>query len=353
MMKVTLGAAVLCALAAQTHGQTGLSLGSHWGALSYPDFHRGYQAGMTLLSFTEYDREGRRYGVTPDGSAPQVDSANGTEPYPQTIGFNFFTLAYANHVNSEATELANMMYRYSLSLGLNSDLVTEYYQNQIIHRAYRDINPVPRGDVRCDDGDFGPHCIDYSLNGEVLYRFTNLELQDRLRFSSSHFFSGVGASLSSVAWEGYVQTGLAQFPTLINLEWLGVSVSGMARLGGMIQNPLVDRFGVPVFRSIASGYYLVQGGFEATLGEKVYPVVVGNNFTYHSGFFLDDRGRPIQQLFWSLTLEVDRLYFETFNDMLGGTDFGPTFGVKVYWDFEGRSPFFKGLERFVKGLNRS
>ena len=39
--------------------------------------------------------------------------------------------------------------------------------------------------------------------------------------------------------------------------------------------------------------------------------------------------------------------------MLGGTDFGPTYGVKVYWDFEGRSAFFKSLERFVKGLNKS
>jgi len=354
----TCAVALLAGLGGSACAQTSLSLSSAWGALSYPEFHRGYQAGVTLLSFTEFDSHGRRYGVTTDGdpsaSVPVQDSARTKPgPYPETVGFNFFTLAYSNHINSEATELANMMYRYSLSLGLNNDAVTEYYQNEIIHKAYREIDPVPRGAVRCDAGDMGPHCVDYSFNGEVLYRFTDMELQDRLRFSASHFFSGVGASLSSVAWEGYVQMGLAQFPTLIQTEWFGVRVDGMARIGGMLQNPLVDRLGAPIFHKIEPGYYMVQGGFETTIGEKLYPVVIGNNFTYHSGFFQDDRGRAISELFWSLTLDIDRLYFETFNDMLGGTDFGPTYGVKVYWDFEGRSAFFKSLERFVKGLNKS
>src|SRR6185369_16773403 len=104
-----------------------------------PQFHRGFQAGLTMLSFTEFDRDGRRYGT----SAEDTGAAAGATAYPQTAGFNFLTVAYANHVNSEATELANMMYRYSLSLGLNNDALTEYYQNEIIHRAYRDIRAVP------------------------------------------------------------------------------------------------------------------------------------------------------------------------------------------------------------------
>jgi hypothetical protein len=333
-------------------GQTNLALSSHWGALAYPEFQRGYQAGVTFLSFTEFDSDGKRFGVTTDGLTPDSIAAK-PSPYPETVGFNFFSLAYSNHVNAEATELANMMYRYGLSLGLNSDVLTEHYQNEIIHRAYRDIKPVPRSGIHCDAADFGPHCLDYSVSGEILYRFTNLELQDRLRFSASHFFSGVGASLNSVAWEGYVQMGLAQFPTLINTDWFGIRAEGMARMGAILQNPLVERFGAPIFHKLESGYYLVQGGFETTLGEKVYPVVIGNNFTFHSGLFQDDRGQAIPELFWSLTLEIDRLYFETFNDMLGGTDYGPSFGVKFYWDFEGRSTFFKALERFIKGLNKS
>src|SRR4051812_41876032 len=323
MMRSAAPLLAICALLGPiiSEAQTSLSLASHWGALSYPEFHRGYQAGVTLLSFTQFDSEGRQYGVPPADSALHPPAPN-----PQTVGFNFFTLAYTNHVNSEATELANMMYRYSLSLGLNSDVLTEYYQNEIIHKAYRDIVPVPRDNVRCDESNWGGHCIDYSFNGEVLYRFTNLELQDRLRFSTSNFFSGAGVSLNSVDWEGYLQFGISQFPTLITTDWFGIKVGSMARVGGMLQNPIMDKVGIPVFKRISTGYYMVQGGIETTITEKFYPIVIGNYFTYHSGFFLDSHGLPISELFWSLNLEIDQLHFETFNDMLGGTDFGPTFG---------------------------
>lgn len=344
---LTLLAATHFAGAGKPEAQTSHSLGSHWGALTFPSFQRGWQGGLSFLTFTEYDSEGRKYGVTPRDSGETLP-----DPSPETVGFNVFSLAYANHLNPEATELANMMYRYGASFGINGDLLTEHYQNEIIHRAYRDFPPVRRAGVRCDE-DFGLKCLDYSLNGEILYRFTNLELEERLRFSASQFFSGAGLSLSSVALDGYLQFGLAEFPTLVRTPWFSLRVASIARIGGILKDPFSDHFGKPMFRNLAPGYYLVQGGLQTRFGEKVYPILIGNYFTYHSGFWTDDRGRPIPTQFWTLTIDIDQLYFETFNDMLGGTDFGPTFGVRAYWDFEGRSRFFKALERFVKGLNRT
>lgn len=339
------GLALLACLARPAMAQTNSALASHWGALAFPSFQRGWQGGVTFLSFTELDGEGRKFGSVSGDSL-------GPDPYPETVGFNLFSLAYANHLNPEATELANMLYRYGLSLGVNGDGLTGHYQNEILHRAYRDFAPVPRDGVRCE-GDWGPGCLDYSLDGEILYRFTDLELEDRLRFSASSFFTGAGMSLGSAAWEGYLHFGLGDFPTLISTPWFGLRVASAARLGGVIQNPVRERWGRPVFREFASGYWQIQGGVRALFGERIYPVVIGNFFTYHTGFWRDAAGRPMDNLFWTLTIDIDQLYFETFNDMLGGTDFGPTFGVRAYWDFEGRSAFFRGLERFVKGLNRS
>jgi hypothetical protein len=336
-----------CFAACAAEAQTSVALGSHWGGLLLPSFQRGWQGGLAFLSFTEYDSEGLKYGQTPRDSGESLP-----DPSPETMGFNLFSLAYSNHLNPEATELANMLYRYGASLGVNGDLLTEHYQNEIIHRAYRDFPRVERHAVRCDEADFGPKCLDYSLNGEILYRFTNLDLEDRLRFSASHFFSGAGMSLSSVAWEGYLQFGLADFPTLVTTPWFGLRVASAARLGGVMQNPLTENFGKPIFRDLAPGYYLVQGGIQIRFFENVYPLILGNYLSYHSGYWLDDRGRPIPTQFWTLTIDIDQLYFETFNDMPSGTDFGPTFGVRVYWDFEGSSRPFKALEAFVKGLNR-
>ncbi|HKP96979.1 MAG TPA: hypothetical protein VJ385_14610, partial [Fibrobacteria bacterium] len=53
--------------------QTSSPLAAHWGASVSPEFKRGFQSGMTFLSFTEYDSEGRRFGDTgkdPSGDPP-------------------------------------------------------------------------------------------------------------------------------------------------------------------------------------------------------------------------------------------------------------------------------------------
>src|SRR5690348_11643910 len=90
-------AAALCAAALGcapgSAAQTNAPLASHWGAADYPDFRRGFQSGLTFLSFTEYDSDGKRFGVREGDS---------TVPYPETMGFNYWTLSYGNHVNSNS-----------------------------------------------------------------------------------------------------------------------------------------------------------------------------------------------------------------------------------------------------------
>ena len=328
----------LCALwlCAPARAQTNAPLASHWGASDYPSFRRGFQSGLTFLTFTEYDSDGKRFGAVGDGPSP----------YPETMGFNFYTLSYGNHVNSRSTELSNMMYRYSASLGVNSDAFTEFYQNEVIHKGYRDLKTVQRDRVRC--AEFDGECVEYALGGEILYRFTNIELQDKLKFYTSNFFAGVGMSIGSALQDGYVQLGVSQLPTLVSTENFGLRVAGMIRMGGVLPNVP----GEPRFPLLATGYHLVQGGLETILFEKIYRIVLRNDFTYHSGLFLNADGREIHQLFWNFGVDIDAFHIESSNDMLGGTDFGPTYAGRFHWDIEEPGRMLLGIERFVQRLNR-
>lgn len=330
-----LAAGLLCADAA---AQTNAPLAAHWGASGYPSFRRGFQSGLTFLAFTEFDPQGRRYGAASDSA--------GEGPYPETMGFNFYTLSYGNHVNSRSTELSNMLYRYSASFGLNSDAFTEFYQNEVIHKGYRDLRVVPREGVRCEE--YEAECLEYAVSGEILYRFTNIELQDRLKFYTSNFFAGVGTSIGSVLQDGYVQLGVSQLPTLISTDHFGLRVAGMIRVGGILANVP----GEPRFPKLAAGYHLVQGGLETILFEKVYRIVLRNDFTYHSGLFTREDGREIRQLFWNFGVDIDAFHIESSNDLLGGTDFGPSYSGKFHWDIEEPGRMLQAVERFVQRLNR-
>jgi hypothetical protein len=322
--------------------QTSAPMASHWGATDYPEFKRGFQSGLTFLSFTEYDSEGRRFGVTGKDSTAPI-------PYPETMGFNFLSLAYGNNINSQSTELSNMMYRYTASVGLNADGFTEFYQNEVIHKGYRDIAPVPRDRIRCPRPlELG--CAEFALGGEIFYRFTNIELEDKLKFYSSNFFVGVGTSLSTPLLDGYVELGVSKLPTLITTEYVGLRVAGMIRVGGIL--PSIDQEH-PHFRKMAPGYYLVQGGLESILFERIYRIILSNSFTYHSGLFIDDQGREIHELFWTVGIDIDSFYFEAFNDMLGGTDYGPSFGGRFHWDIEKPGRILGAIETFVQNLNKS
>lgn len=321
--------------------QTSSPLAPHWGASAYPEFKRGFQSGLTFLSFTEFDSEGRRFGES-------GDDVTDPPPYPETMGFNFLSLAYDNHVNARSAELANMMYRYTASLGVNADGFAEFYQNEVIHKGYRSIDTVPREGVRCEHPATA-ECLELAVGGEMFYRFTDLELEDRLKLRSSSFFAGVGTSLGTTLMEGYVELGMAKLPTLVSTEYLGLRVAGMIRMGGVIQGFGPERH--RRFAKLAPGYYLVQGGLETILFEKIYRIILSNNFTHHSGLFLDDGGREIRQLFWSIGIDIDSFYFEAFNDMLGGTDFGPTFGGRFHWDIEKPGRFLGAIETFVRNLN--
>jgi hypothetical protein len=325
-----------CLLSLPLQAQTNAPLASHWGASDYPSFRRGFQSGLTFLAFTEFDPEGNRFGA---------DSA-GAGPYSETMGFNYYTLSYGNHVNSRSTELSNMMYRYSASVGVNSDGFTEFYQNEVIHKGYRDLKTVPRGKVRCEE--FTADCVEYALGGEILYRFTNIELQDKLKFYTSNFFAGVGMSIGSTLQDGYVQLGVSQLPTLVSTENFGLRVAGMIRMGGVLPNvPGEERF-----PKLATGYHLVQGGLETILFEKIYRIVLRNDFTYHSGLFLRQDGREIRQLFWNFGVDIDAFHIESSNDMLAGSDFGPSYAGRFHWDIEEPGRMLQGVERFVQRLNR-
>jgi hypothetical protein len=57
-------------------------------------------------------------------------------------------------------------------------------------------------------------------------------------------------------------------------------------------------------------------------------------------------------MFWNVGIDIDNFHLESSNDMLGGTDFGPTFGGRFYWDIDRPGRVLRAVETFVQGLNR-
>lgn len=140
------------------------------------------------------------------------------------------------------------MYRYTASLGLNADGFTEFYQNDVNHKGYRAIDPVPRDRVRCSDF-ADPECVEASVGGEIFYRFTNIELQDKLKFYSSNFFAGVGTAIGTTLMDGYVELGVSRLPILVTTVYPGLRVAGVIRVGGILQGMARE----PRFRELAPG----------------------------------------------------------------------------------------------------
>lgn len=229
-----------------------------------------------------------------------------------------------------------MMYRYTASLGLNADGFTEFYQNDVIHKGYRAIDPVPRDRVRCSDF-ADPGCVEASVGGEIFYRFTNIELQDKLKFYSSNFFAGVGTAIGTTLMDGYVELGGEPAPDPGDHR-----ISGVARGGHDPGGRHPPGHG--------------QGTALPRAGPGILPgpgIILSNHFSYHSGLFVDDQGREIRRQFWTIGIDIDSFYFEAFNDLLGGTDIGPTFGGRFYWDIEKPGRILSAVESFVQNLNKS
>ncbi len=327
-------------------GQTSLSLAGAWGAPVYPNFKPGLKVGATLLSFTSMNGARQPYGVAAaDTGLPGV-----TGPYPETLGYNLVTVEFIDPYKADASHITNMAYRYGLSFGVLNDGSITFLQNGVVHQGYRKMTPVAREKVRCAEFSFGS-CSDFSFNGEILYRFSGIDFEDRARFTNTDFFIGSGAALATPYSEGYVQFGVARMPSWRLIRGLvDLRLYSMARFGGLLHQGFFNAYKRPEFPSLAKGYDLEQGGMDFLVAKRVYPIAFHVSVTSHSGIFLDTRGQAMRTLFLTLGIEIDSFHIETFNDLINDTDFGPTFGTRLYADLDPGGPIYTALDRALRWL---
>ncbi len=276
----------------------------HWGAIAYPDQERTLLGGVTLNRFTEFDRERKRFSA--------VD---------ESAGFNFATISWTGRVERFPGWSTNL----TVGAGPTYPEPTRSLQNDFIHHLIRN-DTVPVGRRREEP--------DFMVNGSIS-RWIKLFGEREVGFASIGFASG------SLYHETFGRIGLRRL-SLADLLQPAIGAS-----------PVLEGFSRYVRFSAMGQYGRLLGG--AAYGHSVLPeqyflgqasVSVGKYgdggsvpdwelefaATIDSGLFATPAGRSIERRFGSIALRFPYGVVETWNDLLGGTDSGPTYGVQLMFD---------------------
>jgi hypothetical protein len=277
----------------------------HWGAIAYPDLTPTLIAGLTVNRFTEFNGSGARFNSI-----------------QQTAGFNFATVSWTERIKWFEGWNGNL----TIGGGPTGDEPSLNLQNGFVHRLLGN-KAVPVGEKRMG-GDF--------MVGGSATRW------GALFGSHENAFAGVGLAVGSLYQEVYGRVGLrrvsiAEMLASINpaivpqaLETFSryVRFSGMGRYGRL--------FGGSAYSDevIATQSYLGQISLSIADYDAHDPPRWELEFaaTIDSGLFVTPSGHGIERRFGSLAIHFPYGVAETWNDVLGRTDSGPTYGFRVMID---------------------
>lgn len=278
--------------------------GAHWGAIDFPDKDRTLTMGYTVNRFTEFNTSRERFNA--------VD---------ETAGFNFATVSWTDRINALPGWSGNL----TIGAGPTSEDPSHYLQNGFLHRTTGQT-PIPVGRAR-EGGDV--------MAGGSLTRWSPL-------FSSQDTgFAGIGVAGGSLYQELYGRIGLRQLSLAELAAWL-FPHSDHALLNGLsrfVRLSAMGRYSRLYGGSAYSGDVIADQSYlgQASVSFADYDVVEGNRprwelevaLTYDSGLFASPNGRWITRRFGSVALHFPYGTFETWNDIVGSTDSGPTFGFSL------------------------
>ena len=277
----------------------------HWGAISYPDLTPTLIAGLTVNRFTEFNGSGVRFNAI-----------------QQTAGFNFATVSWTERIKWFDGWNGNL----TIGGGPTGDEPSIYLQNGFVHRLLGN-KPVPVNETRGG--------ADFMLGGSVTRWWG-------LFGSSENGFAGMGLAVGSLYQEVYGRVGLrrvsiAEILASINpaivpqaLETFSryVRFSGMGRYGRL--------YGGSAYSDdvIANQSYLGQVSVSIADYDGHDPPRWELEFaaTIDSGLFVTPSGHGIERRFGSLAIHFPYGVVETWNDVLGKTDSGPTYGFRLMID---------------------
>jgi len=278
----------------------------HWGAISYPDRDRTLAAGMTFNRFTEFNGSGARFNNIHESS-----------------GFNFATVTWTERLKALPGWNTNL----TIGAGPTQPDPTLYLQNDFVHRLLA-IDPVPVAAQR--------NGTDFMISGSVT-RWVKLFGEREVGFAGIGFSSGslyhevngqIGVRRLSLA--DIAQSWTGSSPTVLNVFSQFIRFSAMGRYSRL--------YGGSAFpdSTIANQSYLAQGS--VTLSDykdnDIDPPRWELEFaaTIDSGLFATPTGNSIERRFGSIALRFPYGVFETWNDVLGKTDSGPTYGLRFMVD---------------------
>lgn len=276
----------------------------HWGAIGYPDQERALLAGVTLNRFTEFTHDGKRFGA--------VD---------ETAGFNFATVTWTERVSGFPGWSTNL----TVGAGPTYPEPTRSLQNNFVHHLLgNDSVPVGR---RREEADF-------MVNGSVT-RWVELFGQRDTGFASVGFASG------SLYHEAIGRIGLRRLSLAALLRPVIGDSRALDAFSRHVRFSGMGQYGRLFGGAAYGGSVLADQSFLGQIGVSIGSYGDGGSApewelefaaTIDSGLFVMPAGRSIERRFGTIALRFPYGVLETWNDWLGGTDSGPTFGVQLMFD---------------------
>jgi hypothetical protein len=259
---------------------------AHWGAMSWPALEPNEVIAVNLDRFTEFDNQRVRYNA-----------------FDSTVGINFVAGSSTRRLFRSRTTL----WRAALAIGWAGNEPTRFLQNNFLH-GLRRLNEVP---VEGQENLF--------LAGGAL---DLIQWVPRRVLATIPFVQG-GATFSVVSQDVWAAAG-----------WRAprFGVSGLARVGHPIGGKaFADRY-------LTDGYFLATLSGRLPLDDWLDDVSLGIvpevelSYTWSSGYFRRANGKGFIERFCSLRLTWGVAAFETWNDLCGNKDRGPSYGARLMID---------------------
>lgn len=286
--------------------------GAHWGAIDFPDRDRTVMMGYTVNRFTEFN-----------GSKDRFNAVN------QTAGFNFATVSWTDRIKAVPGWSGNL----TLGAGPTGETPSSDLQNRFIHRATGQ-SPVP---------------VDHTRTGGDVMAGGSLTRWSRLFSPRDTGFAGIGIAGGSLYQELYGRIGMRHFSLAELATWLVphlnqeflTGVSRFVRFSAMGRYSRLYGGAAYSHDVIANQAYLGQASVsfaDYDVGEWTRPQwEVEVALSYDSGLFTSPNGRWITRRFGSVALHFPYGTIETWNDWVGSTDSGPTYGFSLMLNLQALS----------------
>lgn len=275
----------------------------HWGALDFPERERTVTAGLTINRFTEFDVHRNRFNAI-----------------TQSSGFNFATFSVTDRLPSFPGWSGNVTW----GGGPTSEAPSRNLQSFVHHLS--DQGMIPTDHTRGG--------ADFMIGGSVT-RWSRL-------FSSREAgFVSIGVAGGSLYQEVYGRLGVREYSLAELAAWLmsGTTPGFLKSLSRYVRFSAMGRYsrlyGGSAYATdvLANQSYIGQASVTLAdfgAGDRDAPQwAVEVAVTYDSGLFAQPNAHMILRRFGSVSLRAPYGKLELWDDVVGGTDSGPTFGFCV------------------------